>query len=86
MQSSLFFCKKLKTLKLGKNTLSILSPKISYLLLLTHFELKGNHFEVLPPELGCCRALKRSGLIVEDALFETLPSDYYTKLLFLDDC
>ncbi|XP_065105588.1 volume-regulated anion channel subunit LRRC8C [Paramisgurnus dabryanus] len=71
----LFFCKKLKTLKLGRNSLSILSPKISYLSALTHLELKGNHFEFLPAELGCCRSLKRSGLVIEDALFETLPSD-----------
>ncbi|XP_055031066.1 volume-regulated anion channel subunit LRRC8C [Misgurnus anguillicaudatus] len=71
----LFFCKKLKTLKLGRNALSILSPKISYLSALTHLELKSNHFESLPAELGCCRSLKRSGLVVEDALFETLPSD-----------
>ncbi|KAM3876024.1 volume-regulated anion channel subunit LRRC8C [Diretmus argenteus] len=75
LPDELFFCKKLKTLKLGKNTLSLLSPKISYLVLLTHLELKGNHFEALPAELGCCRALKRCSLIVEDALFETLPSE-----------
>ncbi|KAM8888131.1 volume-regulated anion channel subunit LRRC8C [Synchiropus picturatus] len=75
LPDELFFCKKLKTLKLGKNSLSILSPKISYLSQLTHLELKGNHFEVLPRELGFCGALKRSGLMVEDALFETLPSD-----------
>uniref|UniRef100_A0A3B3ZJ42 Uncharacterized protein n=1 Tax=Periophthalmus magnuspinnatus TaxID=409849 RepID=A0A3B3ZJ42_9GOBI len=66
---------KLKTLKLGKNSLSILSPKISYLSALAYLDLKGNHFEVLPQDLGYCRALKRSGLIVEETLFETLPSD-----------
>ncbi|RXN10091.1 volume-regulated anion channel subunit LRRC8C-like protein [Labeo rohita] len=71
----LFFCKKLKTLKLGRNMLSVLSPKISFLSVLTHLELKGNHFESLPAELGFCRALKRGGLVVEDTLFETLPSD-----------
>ncbi|KAI7808139.1 volume-regulated anion channel subunit LRRC8C [Triplophysa rosa] len=71
----LFFCKKLKTLKLGRNMLSVLSPKISYLGALAHLELKGNHFEFLPAELGCCHSLKRSGLVVEDVLFETVPSD-----------
>ncbi|XP_016325245.1 volume-regulated anion channel subunit LRRC8C-like [Sinocyclocheilus anshuiensis] len=71
----LFFCKKLKTLKLGRNMLSVLSPKISFLGVLTHLELKGNHFEFLPAELGYCRTLKCSGLVVEDVLFETLPSD-----------
>ncbi|KAF6728664.1 Volume-regulated anion channel subunit LRRC8C [Oryzias melastigma] len=75
LPDELFFCKKLKTLKLGKNSLSVLSPKISYLALLTYLELRGNHFEMLPQELGSCSALKRSGLIVEEMLFETLPSD-----------
>ncbi|XP_048872326.1 volume-regulated anion channel subunit LRRC8C-like isoform X2 [Brienomyrus brachyistius] len=75
LPDELFFCKKLKTLKLGKNTLSLLSPKISYLVLLTHLELKGNHLEVLPAELRFCRNLTRSGFVVEDNLFETLPSD-----------
>lgn len=75
LPDELFFCKKLKTLKLGWNTLSLLSPKISYLVQLTHLEIKGNHFEVLPPELSLCRGLKRSGLLVEDVLFETLPSE-----------
>ncbi|MEQ2175827.1 Volume-regulated anion channel subunit lrrc8c, partial [Goodea atripinnis] len=75
LPDELFFCKKLKTLKLGKNSLSILSPKISYLTLLTHLELKGNHFEFLPQEIGGCCALKRSGLLVEETVFETLPSD-----------
>nr|XP_029488922.1 volume-regulated anion channel subunit LRRC8C-like isoform X1 [Oncorhynchus nerka] len=80
LPDELFFCKKLKTLKLGKNTLSLLSPKISYLVLLTQLELKGNHFELLPPELRFCRALKRGGLVVEDVLFETLPSDIRDKM------
>uniref|UniRef100_A0A671KAB2 Uncharacterized protein n=1 Tax=Sinocyclocheilus anshuiensis TaxID=1608454 RepID=A0A671KAB2_9TELE len=75
LKKMLFFCKKLKTLKLGRNMLSVLSPKISFLGVLTHLELKGNHFEFLPAELGYCRTLKCSGLVVEDVLFETLPSD-----------
>ena len=49
--------------------------KIGNLLFLSYLDVKGNHFEILPPELGDCRALKRAGLVVEDALFETLPSD-----------
>lgn len=75
LPDELYFCKKLKTLKIGKNSLSVLSPKIGNLLFLSYLDIKGNHFEVLPPELGDCRALKRAGLVVEDALFETLPSD-----------
>ncbi|XP_062852612.1 volume-regulated anion channel subunit LRRC8C isoform X2 [Trichomycterus rosablanca] len=75
LPDELFFCKKLKTLKLGRNKLSVLSPKISYLASLTFLELKGNHFEALPAELGYCQALKRNNLVVEDPLFDTLPSD-----------
>ncbi|XP_044531951.1 volume-regulated anion channel subunit LRRC8C [Gracilinanus agilis] len=75
LPDELYFCKKLKILKIGKNNLSVLSPKIGNLALLSTLEVKGNQFEVLPPELGDCRSLKRSGFIVEDALFETLPSD-----------
>lgn len=69
------FAKKLKTLKIGKNNLSVLSPKIGNLVFLSHLDIKGNHFEILPPELGECRSLKRTGFTVEDTLFETLPSD-----------
>ncbi|XP_001929240.4 volume-regulated anion channel subunit LRRC8C [Sus scrofa] len=75
LPDELYFCKKLKTLKIGKNSLSVLSPKIGNLLFLSYLDVKGNHFEILPPELGDCRALKRAGLVVEEALFETLPSD-----------
>ncbi|XP_068095931.1 volume-regulated anion channel subunit LRRC8C [Hyperolius riggenbachi] len=71
----LYFCKKLKTLKIGKNNLCSLSPKIGNLVFLSYLDIKGNHFETLPPELGDCRSLKRNGFIVEDTLFETLPSD-----------
>ncbi|KAG9483174.1 volume-regulated anion channel subunit LRRC8C [Eleutherodactylus coqui] len=71
----LYFCKKLKTLKIGKNNLCTLSPKIGNLVFLSYLDIKGNHFETLPPELGDCRALKKNGLVVEDTLFETLPSD-----------
>ncbi|KAM9325659.1 volume-regulated anion channel subunit LRRC8C [Gastrophryne carolinensis] len=71
----LYFCKKLKTLKIGKNNLCSLSPKIGNLVFLSYLDIKGNHFETLPPELGDCRSLKRIGFIVEDTLFETLPSD-----------
>lgn len=71
----LYFCKKLKTLKIGKNNLCSLSPKIGNLVFLSFLDIKGNHFESLPPELGDCRSLKKNGLIVEDTLFETLPSD-----------
>ncbi|KAA8589255.1 hypothetical protein FQN60_012620, partial [Etheostoma spectabile] len=54
--------------------------QISYLAQLTYLDLKGNHFEHLPQELGCCRALKHSGLIVEETLFQTLPPDVRDKM------
>ncbi|XP_069795236.1 volume-regulated anion channel subunit LRRC8C isoform X2 [Narcine bancroftii] len=75
LPDELYFCKKLKTLRVGRNNLSVLSPKVGNLALLTLLELKGNHLEALPRELGDCRSLKRSGLLVEDALFDGLPCD-----------
>ncbi|XP_032884888.1 volume-regulated anion channel subunit LRRC8C-like isoform X2 [Amblyraja radiata] len=75
LPDELYFCKKLKALRMGRNSLSVLSPKVGNLALLSLLELRGNHLEVLPRELGNCRSLKRSGLLVEDALFDGLPSD-----------
>ncbi|XP_062920756.1 volume-regulated anion channel subunit LRRC8C isoform X2 [Mobula hypostoma] len=75
LPDELYFCKKLKVLRMGRNSLSILSPKVGNLALLTLLELKGNHLEALPRELGDCRSLKRSGLLVEDTLFDGLPCD-----------
>lgn len=75
LPNELFFCRKLKTLKVGSNKISVLSPKVSNLTLLTKLELKGNRLEVLPLEIAECTALKRSGLIVEAALFDLLPSE-----------
>ncbi|XP_072129494.1 volume-regulated anion channel subunit LRRC8C isoform X1 [Mobula birostris] len=75
LPDELYFCKKLKLLRMGRNSLSILSPKVGNLALLTLLELKGNHLEALPRELGDCRSLKRSGLLVEDTLFDGLPCD-----------
>ncbi|KAG5283634.1 hypothetical protein AALO_G00044280 [Alosa alosa] len=76
----LFLCRKLNTLKLGNNALSVLSSKISDLDMLTCLELKGNHLVALPSELGSCPLLKRCGLLVEYALFETLPLDVREKM------
>lgn len=43
-------------------------------------ELRGNRLECLPVELGECRLLKRSGLVVEEDLFNTLPSEVKEQL------
>ena len=80
LPDELFSCRTLKTLKLGNNLLSGLSPKIAKLVLLTDLELKGNYFVFLPCELGACQSLKRSGLVVEEALFETLPLDVRERM------
>uniref|UniRef100_A0A667HVH0 Leucine rich repeat containing 8 VRAC subunit C n=1 Tax=Lynx canadensis TaxID=61383 RepID=A0A667HVH0_LYNCA len=67
LPSHLFLCNKIRYLDLSYNDIRFIPPE--------NRNVKGNHFEILPPELGDCRALKRAGLVVEDALFETLPSD-----------
>ena len=69
----LFKCTKLRTLCLGHNCVSILPEKVGQLMQLTHLELKGNCLDCLPAQLGQCHLLRKSGLIIEDHLFDTLP-------------
>uniref|UniRef100_A0A8D3AB70 Leucine rich repeat containing 8 VRAC subunit Aa n=1 Tax=Scophthalmus maximus TaxID=52904 RepID=A0A8D3AB70_SCOMX len=71
----LFQCKKLHTLNLGSNCLQTLPSRFGELTGLTQLELRGNRLECLPVELGECRLLKRSSLVVEENLFNTLPSE-----------
>ncbi|KAJ8260509.1 hypothetical protein COCON_G00162320 [Conger conger] len=76
----LFQCKKLRTLNLGNNCLQSLPSRFGELTGLTQLELRGNRLECLPVELGECRLLKRSGVIVEEDLFNTLPSETKEQL------
>ncbi|XP_029940758.1 volume-regulated anion channel subunit LRRC8A-like [Salarias fasciatus] len=76
----LFQCKKLRTLNLGNNCLQTLPSRFGELTGLTQLELRGNRLECLPVELGDCRLLKRSGLVVEEDLFNTLPSEVKEQL------
>ncbi|XP_074835866.1 volume-regulated anion channel subunit LRRC8E-like [Carettochelys insculpta] len=80
LPKELFLCRKLKTLMVGHNKLSTLSPSLGNLSLLSKLELKGNRLEALPPEIRWCQALKRSGLVVESTLYETLPEDVRERL------
>lgn len=75
LPKQLFKCVKLRTLNLGQNCISSLPEKISQLSQLTQLELKGNCLDRLPAQLGQCRMLKKSGLVVEDQLFDTLPPE-----------
>ncbi|XP_053549903.1 volume-regulated anion channel subunit LRRC8D [Bombina bombina] len=75
LPKTLFKCVKLRTLCLGQNCIISLSEKIGQLLQLTHLELKGNCLDRIPPEIIQCRLLKKSGLIIEDHLFDALPSE-----------
>ncbi|XP_028664908.1 leucine rich repeat containing 8 VRAC subunit Aa [Erpetoichthys calabaricus] len=76
----LFQCKKLRTLNLGNNCLQSLPSRFGELTNLMQLELRGNRLECLPVELGECRLLKRSGVIVEEDLFNTLPSEVKEQL------
>ncbi|XP_075471687.1 volume-regulated anion channel subunit LRRC8D [Ascaphus truei] len=75
LPNTLFKCIKLRTLCLGQNCIISISEKIGHLLQLTHLELKGNCLDRLPSQIIQCRLLKKSGLIVEDHLFDALPSE-----------
>ncbi|XP_004717386.2 LOW QUALITY PROTEIN: volume-regulated anion channel subunit LRRC8E [Echinops telfairi] len=80
LPDELFFCRKLRTLLLGYNHLGQLSPLVGTLKALSRLELKGNRLEVLPEQLGHCVALKRTGLVVEDTLYEGLPAGVREKM------
>ncbi|CAI9545359.1 unnamed protein product [Staurois parvus] len=75
LPNTLFKCIKLRTLCLGQNCIASLPEKIGNLVQLTHLELKGNCLDRLPSQIIQCRLLKKSGLVVEDHLFDALPSE-----------
>lgn len=76
----LFQCRKLRTLHLGNNVLQSLPSRVGELSSLAQIELRGNRLECLPVELGDCPLLKRSGLVVEEDLFNTLPLEVKERL------
>lgn len=75
LPNTLFKCIKLRTLCLGQNCIASVPEKIGQLVQLTHLELKGNCLDRLPTQIIQCRLLKKSGLFVEDHLFDALPSE-----------
>ncbi|KAK5909522.1 volume-regulated anion channel subunit LRRC8A [Gymnodraco acuticeps] len=80
LPNELFQCKKLRTLNLGNNCLQSLPSRFGELTGLTQLELRGNRLECLPVELAECRQLKRTGLVVEEDLFNTLPTEVKEQL------
>ncbi|XP_065275752.1 volume-regulated anion channel subunit LRRC8D-like [Emys orbicularis] len=74
LPSQLFACLELTSLQLADNALTTVPAEIGRLVLLSRLKLTGNPLESLPLELGCCPLLKETGLSVDNALFETLPS------------
>ncbi|XP_014837080.1 PREDICTED: volume-regulated anion channel subunit LRRC8C-like [Poecilia mexicana] len=80
LPEELFSCKRIKTLVLSNNCLSYLSPKVGNLAQLVRLDIKGNRLDSLPLEIGECPLLRCTGLIVEDSLFDLLPSDLRKKL------
>uniref|UniRef100_A0A8C5RZL6 Volume-regulated anion channel subunit LRRC8A n=1 Tax=Laticauda laticaudata TaxID=8630 RepID=A0A8C5RZL6_LATLA len=80
LPAELFQCRKLRTLHLGNNILQSLPSRVGELASLSQIELRGNRLECLPVELGDCPLLKRSGLVVEEDLFNTLPLEVKERL------
>ncbi|XP_072276008.1 volume-regulated anion channel subunit LRRC8D [Pyxicephalus adspersus] len=75
LPNTLFKCIKLRTLCLGQNCITAITEKIGNLAQLTHLELKGNCLDRLPSQIIQCRLLRKAGLVVEDHLFDSLPSE-----------
>lgn len=67
-------------MNLGNNCLQSLPSRFGELSGLTQLELRGNRLECLPVELAECRQLKRTGLVVEEDLFNTLPTEVKEQL------
>ncbi|CAL8336044.1 volume-regulated anion channel subunit LRRC8A [Gadus morhua] len=84
LPSEMFQCRKLRTLNLGNNCLQTLPSRFGELTGLTQLELRGNRLECLPVELGECKQLKRTGLVVEEDLFNTLPTEVKEQLWKVD--
>ncbi|ELV09976.1 volume-regulated anion channel subunit LRRC8E [Tupaia chinensis] len=80
LPEELFYCRKLRTFLLSYNHLRQLWPLVGNLRALSRLELKGNRLEALPEELGNCEGLKKSGLQVEDTLYEGLPAEVREKM------
>lgn len=80
LPAELFQCRKLRSLHLGNNCLTSLPSRFGELTSLSSLELRGNRLEGLPVELSECRLLKRSGLAVEEDLFNTLPPEVKEQL------
>ncbi|KAM4595684.1 volume-regulated anion channel subunit LRRC8C [Fundulus diaphanus] len=80
LPEELFSCKRIKKLVLSNNCLTYLGPKVGNLAQLVRLDIKGNRLESLPVEIADCPLLRRTGLIVEDSLFNLLPSDLQNKL------
>ncbi|KAL0603892.1 Volume-regulated anion channel subunit LRRC8D [Plecturocebus cupreus] len=72
---SITHVKNLESLYFSNNKLESLPVAVFSLqkLRCLDLELKGNCLDRLPAQLGQCRMLKKSGLVVEDHLFDTLP-------------
>ncbi|KAL7832371.1 hypothetical protein AOLI_G00299190 [Acnodon oligacanthus] len=79
LPNNLFRCTKLKVLCLGNNSIAILPESIGQLVQLTQLEIKGNCLALLPYQLSQCRHLKKSLLVVEDHLFDSLPLETSTE-------
>ena len=62
------------------NHLLVLPSRFGELTSLMQLELRGNRLEGLPVELGECHQLRRSGITVEEDLFNTLPTEVKEKL------
>uniref|UniRef100_UPI00358FC251 volume-regulated anion channel subunit LRRC8A-like isoform X2 n=1 Tax=Myxine glutinosa TaxID=7769 RepID=UPI00358FC251 len=80
LPEELFSCQRLRVLNLGHNALPYLSPRVGQLQCLSQLELRGNPLGALPATLSNCPCLRRANLVVEPALYCSLPATIQEQL------
>ncbi|XP_075040278.1 volume-regulated anion channel subunit LRRC8C-like [Mixophyes fleayi] len=73
LPAELFCCTKLRVLIISYNLIQKIPLAIGNLIQLRQFELSDNKLDNLPADIGNCPFLKRSQIVVEEELYNTLP-------------
>ncbi|XP_063796383.1 volume-regulated anion channel subunit LRRC8A-like [Pseudophryne corroboree] len=73
LPGELFCCAKLRVLILSSNLIQNIPSAIGHLKQLRQLEISDNKLSNLPADIGHCPFLKRSQIVVEEDIYNTLP-------------